>query len=359
MEKDFEIEINTMNSVYGEKRNCYERKLKIYFSIPENGVNENTGLFTYVYGISGNAKGNMCKKMRREFADKYNLVTMQCDYFGYEFLGLDDEFTFENKNILTEQELNDFKANKMSFIRGLQRPIEIYGKPNLKESIESFNEMGMMQALDVIITNLTVMNILYENGYTFNAGKNILYGSSHGGYLSHLANKMSDGLFTMIIDNSGWKIPRYLFEVRRAWKKIGKFKVFLDYDYMAKKNRKNIFMFDLEKIYKNKNNGCNIKIYHGSNDRLAKCEEKYKAFKDVENVQFYKITEEEIDNDIFKSTNHCMDADYFKLFALAMERVEFNKSKVFKLPEEVHIESSLGMIKIDYKNILPTVFMVN
>ncbi|CAH2211897.1 hypothetical protein [Tepidibacter aestuarii] len=39
-----------------------------------------------ISGFGGHANSNVYKKMRKEFADKYNMVTVQCDYFGWGFM---------------------------------------------------------------------------------------------------------------------------------------------------------------------------------------------------------------------------------------------------------------------------------
>lgn len=61
-------------SLFGDK----ERKLIFYYSEPDKGVNEETGILLIIAGFGGNANSNVYKKMRNTFADKYNLLTIQC-----------------------------------------------------------------------------------------------------------------------------------------------------------------------------------------------------------------------------------------------------------------------------------------
>ncbi|MGF9699809.1 hypothetical protein [Paenibacillus sp. MABNR03] len=89
--------------------------------------------------------------MRSVFADEYNLVSIQCDYFGLEFMQ----------------------------------------HSPLPESLYNFNDMGIMQALDNLTAIGIVEQILKDNNLNFNAGKVIAYGHSHGAYLAYLLNVLS------------------------------------------------------------------------------------------------------------------------------------------------------------------------
>ena len=82
MAKDYSFTIEGQPSIYKPQ----SRRLQIYFSEPENGVNQETGILLFIAGFGGNANSNVYKKMRSKFADKYNLLTVQCDYFGWEFM---------------------------------------------------------------------------------------------------------------------------------------------------------------------------------------------------------------------------------------------------------------------------------
>lgn len=357
MQLDFEMYIKSINSIYGEKRNQYDRDLKLYFSIPKKGVNEDTGLFTYIYGFGGNASGNMCRKMRRMFADKYNLVTIQCDYFGYEFMKNEYSLDIRNIDLLSDYEKDIINKDFSKFISRINREFKLEGNAKMDENVENFNDMGIMQALDIVISNLTVMNILYSNNFLFNPRKNILYGSSHGGYIANLANLITKDLFTLLVDNSGWHKPLYLSTQRIASKRINNVTIYTYFNYLAKKYSENIFTFDIKENYRSYGNNCNVKMYHGINDKISDVYEKKDVTINIENMKFNIIDDKEVDGEIFKSTNHCMDSDYFKLFEKVIKDVVFEKNKDYKLPDEVFIKSNLGELKIDYKNIMPKVYM--
>ena len=45
-------------------------------------VNENTGMLVLIPGYGGNIDSHVFRKMREVFAEQYNFITVQCDYFG-------------------------------------------------------------------------------------------------------------------------------------------------------------------------------------------------------------------------------------------------------------------------------------
>lgn len=44
-------------------------------------VNENTGMLVLIPGYGGNIDSHVFRKMREVFAEQYNFITVQCDYF--------------------------------------------------------------------------------------------------------------------------------------------------------------------------------------------------------------------------------------------------------------------------------------
>ena len=49
-------------------------------------VNENTGMLVLIPGYGGNIDSHVFRKMREVFAEQYNFITVQCDYFGNRFM---------------------------------------------------------------------------------------------------------------------------------------------------------------------------------------------------------------------------------------------------------------------------------
>ena len=77
--------------VIGQKYfNCEkDRAYTLYFSVPDNpgAGGRKMGICLLIAGFGADANASVYRKMRREFADRENLVVVQCDYFGYEFMG--------------------------------------------------------------------------------------------------------------------------------------------------------------------------------------------------------------------------------------------------------------------------------
>lgn len=87
---------------------------------------------------------------------------------------------------------------------------------NINETKDNFNDMGFMQAIDMVTALETIKIILKDNNLPFNERKVIGYGHCHSAHHLNLGNRFAPRLFH-IIDNSAWIEPvnlysnRYLF----------------------------------------------------------------------------------------------------------------------------------------------------
>lgn len=94
MSKEYCIKIPGHNSLYERDYridNYKKRLLKVHYCEPEI-LNNETGILLLISGYGANAESKVYKKMRRIFSDKYNLLVLQCEYFGNEFMkGISDE----------------------------------------------------------------------------------------------------------------------------------------------------------------------------------------------------------------------------------------------------------------------------
>ncbi|SET66327.1 DUF2920 family protein [Paenibacillus sp. NFR01] len=307
MSKNYEFLINAHPNIYNKMS---YREMKVYISEPEEGVNEETGILLIIPGFGANANSNVYKKMRSIFADKYNLVTIQCDYFGWEFM-----------------------------------QAEI-----VKESLSNFNDMGLMQALDNITAVMIVAEIIKDNNLKFNANKIIAYGHSHGAYLAYLCNMYAPDLFSLIIDNSAWLLPSYIRSNRYLYIDGDP----LVFNYYAKWVIKDYQIINLPFLYKNYANRCVIHSFHGDNDNLISLNEKRDFCRMIQNCFLHEITSEKVDNIIFKSNTHGLNADFLLLYDQIMSNVDikFNKESNFNLKNH-KIETSKFIYSFDYSNIIP------
>lgn len=338
MAKDYLITPYAHPNIYNQYS---DRKFNVYFSEPENGVNEETGLLLFIPGFGGNAHSNVYKKMRAKFADDYNLITIQCDYFGQEFMqdssSTDIHIPFDIvKSSLSSTQYQGFLEvyeqqpnNTLQFLS--QYSLRIPIKEKLNESIENFNDMGIMQAMDNINAVLMVMAVLNDNNLNINLKKVIIYGNSHGSYLSYLCNAFAPQLFTLIIDNSSWLFPAYLTSLRYLYRSIGNVTIGFEFDYMARQIDFDTEILDLRQLYNNIINECNIICFHGTTDNLISHTDKRKFCGQITNCDYHEIDERKVDSVIFKSTNHGLDADFLQLFNHAMNTAKFEKDSRLKL----------------------------
>ncbi|SEO66836.1 DUF2920 family protein [Paenibacillus sp. OK076] len=311
MSKDYDLTIHGHPNIYN---NNSPRNLRIFFSEPDYGVNQQTGIVLLIPGFGANAGSNVYKKMRSVFADEYNLVSVQCNYFGWEFM---------------------------------------QSHP-LPESRYNFNDMGIMQALDNITAISIVGQILKDNNLNFNAGKIIAYGHSHGGYLAYLMNALSPDLFSLIIDNSAWLYPLYLEATRQLYLNDS----VVNFDYIARNMVKDKEILRLEKIYLQNKNKCEIQSFHGSGDSLITIADKRSFCGKIENCTLHEVNVNDINGQIFKSIEHGLNADFLMLFDYCMK----DKGLKFKSREElilrdVEIATEINLYSIKYSSNVPILSM--
>lgn len=372
MSKSYEILEYMHNSIYTENDNkpYTQRKTKIFFSEPEGGINEDTGILLLIAGFGASANSKVYQKMREKFSDVYNLVTIQCDYFGCEFMQNSKSIIAPKIKksdlfgVFTEKEINEiYHDNKLNFSKliniGSKYNINLNLKEDLSdENLENFNDMGIMQALDNIVAVLKVMSIIYENGYEFNTRKVIIYGYSHGGYLGYLCNRLAPYLFSHLIDNSAWLYSKYFLNERILIQRIGSLNINITFDYLAKRNLIYNKVLDLNFLYSGFDNNCKIIVYQGNKDELIGSDEKKKFCDKLYNIEYNEISHKEVDSVIFKSTTHGLGADFLKLFDYSVKKLEFCKDASFKLEDTV-IETDERKYYINYNNIFPILTIFN
>lgn len=367
MAKNFGVKYYGHNSIYVDeylKDNYKKRKFGVKFSIPSEGVNERTGILLLIAGFGAQCDSKVYKKIRQEFADKYNLVTLQCNYFGYEFMQSQiDNCTIESIDLLklkistTKERFGKiFSNNTLNineyFNSNLKYKNEIVLKSNLNETLENFNDMGVMQALDNIVATLKVINYLKRKKLKFNSNKIIIMGNSHGSYLAYLCNVMCKGLYTHILDNSSWIYPVYYKKDRYIVNTKGNSALTTRFEYMIKNIKPPVKVLNLKDLYEKVDNKCKIIVYHGINDNLITAKEKYEVVKNIPNTVFNLITTNNIDNVIFNSTYHGLGADFIKLFEKFYREYcnDIPMKNEFSITNKVYLFDGL---KIDFNSGLP------
>ncbi|CAI3537901.1 DUF2920 family protein [Clostridium neonatale] len=312
MAREYEVEVFGQPSLY----KASERKFKIYFSEPDYGINNLTGINLLINGYGAHPKSNVYKKMRNEFADKYNLVVLQCEYFGIEFMQTDSEIAY-----------NELREKENEFIRIQYDSNEYYMKIIDKyqnETLENMNDMGAIQAIDNLTALKVVMDILKSNSFNFNRNKIIVYGHSHGAYLGHLCNLFAPNIFSALIDNSAYVYPTYLDDhnKRKTVRNLGGLLIMERYSYLISKVVFDKEFYNLDNLYSQVDNKCNIICFQGIDDGLYDYKNKIKFIKNIKNAEAELITSENLDNEVFKNTIHGVGADFIKMFEYVDNKYE-------------------------------------
>lgn len=297
------------NNIYIEQpeENYRTREIRTEMVFPDC-VNENTGMLVLIPGYGGNIDSHVFRKMREVFAEQYNLITVQCDYFGNKFM--DVKQPEEMKLIATMENIVN---------------AEIYYKVEDFETVEEFNDMGIMQAIDIVSSTICAIYEIIRKGYVFNTNKIILFGTSHGAYLAHLANIICPTLYTGLIDVSSYIKPYYmkkarnltLYAERIKWTNIYRYLIMKDKSYQY--NEK---LYDLSFLYQFIENRCKIIALQGTEDWMVSAEEKEAWISNLENAQLLMIHPDEVDGVLCKNANHGLGLDFFELFKILMPSLD-------------------------------------
>ncbi|MCH5266859.1 MAG: DUF2920 family protein [Lachnospiraceae bacterium] len=320
MAKEYELEIKGQPAWHSD----VARTIKMSFCEPEGGANEKTGILLLIAGYGGNSNSRVYRKMRRQFADAYNLVTLQCDYLGYQFMQNDHHLPVTDKVLkdsLTEKEFAEI-LNSPESKEELLRGKTLEGYLDLKESEDDYNEMGLLQAMDNLMAVKVLLDIMRENSLVPPADRMYIYGQSHGAYLAYVCNFLAPGLFSGIIENSAYLLPKYLSCDREVIKQGEILTLRKLYRYrVGVEQGIDLDSYDLCKLYDGWNNRAVIISFHGADDTMIPLDEKKEFLAHIPHTYLHAITAEDVDGEIFSSSNHSLDADLLKVFEKGYEEL--------------------------------------
>ncbi len=333
------------------------RELRIEFSIPSAGVQADTGFIILVPGFGATIDSNVYQKMRGEFAELYNAVTIQCEYFGSAHMQSADKISITNqqalRSILSEAEWNHIRQNPGAFTQLIAtKEVTFPVKADLSETVEDFNDMGYMQAIDIITAFETVKLLLDDNKLEYDVNRVIGYGHSHGSYLLHLCNVISPQTFSFIIDNSAWLEPLYINHYRVLYKGLGKSTLAIHFDYLAKQVLEHKSLLNLSGLYQTFQNQAKIISFMGVDDNLVNAQEKERFIANVPNANFVLVTKDDVDMLKYKSTSHGLDADFLELFAYALE-FEGDEKQIMRKELQYEINYDTLRVQADFTQGLP------
>lgn len=327
----------------GETLNYETRHIRTEISIPDC-VNKDTGMLILVPGYGGNIDSHVYKKIRKNLADQYNLIILQCNYFGN--CCMDESFPAELNKVLD----NIVKA-------------DIIYQKDLHETVKEFNDMGLMQALDIVSSTLCSIEVINKKGYTFNSNRVYIFGPSHGAYLAYLANAICPGLYSALIDVSAYLSPYYMFNNRITLTSFngGSIRVRMICEYLIKKDeqmRYNQKLYSLPFLYKNRKNMCKIIAMNGTEDWMVNAEEKKEFVSHIDYADILMITPEDVDGILCKNADHGLGIDFFELFKIiipALDKGVGEYKQYIDLPQKVKVGDDETHIIISYERGLPEI----
>ncbi|SDK37365.1 DUF2920 family protein [Sediminibacillus albus] len=342
------------------KENDSERELQIEFSTPQNGVTADTGLLIFVPGFGANINSKVYTKMREQFADEYNLVTIQCDYFGSKFMQGVERIKAPDRqalrNVFSPEEIKNINQDPSKLLVLLKDKRKVFSvQADLQENIKDFNDMSLMQSIDIITALEAVKIVLEENGMRYDNSRLIGYGHSHGAYLLHLSNVLAPHLFSFLIDNSAWMEPVYLSKNRYLYQKVGQATLSIEFDYLAKKLVQKKHIINLKELYTTCAGGAKVLSFQGNDDNLINHMEKEAFVETLNGSEFILVTEKDVDNKKYRSNNHGLNADFLELFSFALcfeqpkqeKKGVLEKHKLSLANLSVHADFTTGLPKFD------------
>ncbi|MEC0266530.1 DUF2920 family protein [Paenibacillus anseongense] len=330
----------------------YRRSLVEYqLTFPEAGVNEETGLILFITPFGDTPSSEyQANKLRPYLANKSN-----CIVAGVHYWGVDNEIKsvrFDNAYFATLSSLygipwTDFLKNDGSLQDGCleilafhlkQRGIQhLFGHSSpytlmsyhLKGEYQSF---GFLPALDY----LSVLGDILKK-HTINRRRIIAYGSSYGGYIALLLGKFAPHTFSAIIDNSGFSRASVIdictkdymlgpvvyrhegVTIQAIADEPWTLSDELDPNYFSDSCR--AIRSLLEEAHRITSD-TTYYIFHGDEDKVCPTSEKEQVvdiLKKYNQVNFKKVTADDIDGRVFKDLSHGMKASLRGIFDLVQE----------------------------------------
>ncbi|MBP0726730.1 DUF2920 family protein [Bacillus sp. RG28] len=325
-------------------------ELDYYVTLPNEGINSETGLILSIPGFGGIANSEYyLEKLNPYLADKYNCIVVSLNYFGI-FRGLeinlDEHFVINMEKVygVSREYWNEISSKNDFYLKVVQI-LESKGLNSLDPRCqalmvtarEEYQSFGFLPAIDC----LTVLGDVLKKYPNINTRKIIAYGSSYGGYIAMLCGKYAPNTFSVVIDNSGFSLAEMKNIVGRE--------IFAN-DYVANINWNNKnysipfaynnpwtildetsprYFGDANKLIRSLlvsehrvKSDTRYYIFHCEEDEIASVDDKDRlvALLSNYNYTYYKrITKDDIDGNLFKKYGHAMDASLRKLFDHVVE----------------------------------------
>ncbi|MBF0033204.1 DUF2920 family protein [Citrobacter freundii] len=302
-------------------------------------------LVVYIPGFGGDL-GNYSKGLCEKIADKYNLTTMTVEYFCYHsrpnvggkisFSALD---IMHINNIARQFSIDESTplATKLSLINEASKACNKTSKifAMIEPKNNEYQNFGLLPALDII----NAINDVRSN-FDMGNSKIILIGSSYGGYIANMVEKIAPGMVDAIIDNSSWSAPNMKYIIGRELDNTELHQRLDSHVIMGlyvkspwtltnnlpntlSKSRIKMRSFDSEQISQMIHQGggdCLYVFYHYLNDKIAPAKEKLEMILSIQKSNKNKIicnilkNKKDIDGVLVKTLEHGLGMSIFELF---------------------------------------------
>lgn len=126
----------------------------------------------------------------------------------------------------------------------------------------------------------------------------------------------------------------------------------IEFDYLAKEIVLDKKALNLNTLYDNFENKAKMIVFQGTDDDLIDHRMKEKVISKIENATFVLIDRKNVDNYIYKSNTHGLNADFLNMFEYAYEKMgEFMNKQSMKQYDEIQLTRM--RIVVDYSHGLP------
>ncbi|OPX92012.1 MAG: hypothetical protein A4E53_00600 [Pelotomaculum sp. PtaB.Bin104] len=216
----YEVTVSAHPTEFSEEA----RTLDIYFDIPASGINMTTGIFLIVHSLGEDPNSLFYRKLRADWADRYNVVTASLNYLGTKLeLSLNDVYIPEDQmqiliSLIPREKLPG--CFKEKGVLDLDKVFKLFSGLDLTEKVhcipnptdidytQDYNDFGYIQALDCLTAVNSIMAIAEDNNQKIHLGRIFAYGVGHGGYVAMMTDKFAPSTFALVADNSGWIVPQ-------------------------------------------------------------------------------------------------------------------------------------------------------
>ncbi len=308
------------------------RVIKYYMFIPENGVNQKTGLLGIHTGYNVDPSLLFFKKLRRYLANKYNLITFSVEYLGMKAVKTRRLFvrSFHNSNIRNVKEF--IKCNKGKDLSNKLLLIERYDE-DVFYNDHDYVDFGFIQALDIAQVIIDILN-----SYKLDAKRIYLFGSSLGAFVSEMVVKFLPNIVKGVFNISGL----LYIEPERILNK-GLTKAIIDMDNtlvsmlthspyseeaIEKLSQSLSDMLDIRNLLNKdhwKESECTHVLIGGEEDHLVKKDELIEFFEVVgkKHRAFLKVFKSsEIDGKIIRHAGHSLGGNVAAIFEIFFSQIE-------------------------------------